>query len=35
MSEERIEKIEENLDQVMLENRDLDKRVKKLEDKNE
>lgn len=31
----RIEDVEDNLDKVMLENRELDKRVEKLEEKNE
>ena len=33
--EKRFEKVEDNLDKVMLENRELDNRVTKLEDKNE
>ena len=31
--EKRIEDVEDNLDKVMLENRDLDQRVEKLEEK--
>ena len=34
-TEERIENVEDNLDKVMLENRELDERVEKLEEKNE
>ena len=34
-TEERIEEVEDNLGKVMLENRDLDKRVEKLEEKKE
>ena len=32
--EKRFETIEDDLDKVLVENRDLDKRVEKLEDKN-
>ena len=32
-TEKRIEDIEENVDKVMLENRELDQRVEKLEEK--
>ena len=32
-TEKKFEEVEENMDKVMLENRDLDKRVTKLEEK--
>ena len=33
-AEKRIEKLEDNQDKIMLENRELDQRVEKLEEKN-